>query len=729
MLFKNAKLMQAAVFMMSFLGIKEIPIADGKVNLQDDQQTKLKEELTEKTFNSLIEAFNKDLAENKETESIRASVEDLLKETEISQEALDQIIADAKANGGNDTLAIVKAIKTELSTYKVDLANQKEMIKKLIDTAEDDTPEALLKNKMEKGFKHSLTHAFGSNKDYDAVDGRGWNQALTKGLSASNTDYADPVVINKLNGDADLYFRENPTEIKSLHRDNFMLPDFWPKRLNVSDKVTSAVVLTAEITQGRKFNFLPKNVQEIEAEEGKIYPVQIDAEWNGFQLQEIETSWLNMMNKEGSQPEKMSFVRFLVGELMKRARVEDRISSLNGIFVQTPKGADKAGKFINRQNGLFYQLWKARDINKKYRAFAMGPITSQNVYDYFHSDDEANLGFLKRLDQEVLAMTNLVVYVHYKVWVWYKAKYKEINGTNMDYKGLPEHFEDHPNIRVVTFVDQENPNFVFATFDDNIEILENIPAEKSAYRFQTLLRIIYLLGDYKLGIRLIHIGREVREGDPNEFKVQSVWSNDAPIFLEEKYIPAFDTTTGKLSVPYKNVQVDETWKTDITEFTDVKPGQLIKIRGNANMLVSKSVKDGAKIDLVGNADFNLQLGGTLTLYVKSDLTVMEINRTGAPAGLPSTDVEFNDDVINANAGTKFIYTGAADETLDDITGGTEDKVIRIYGNDIANVDFTIETITGKVNVGGTPIVLSDDSHYLELVSVAGVWYKTTSVTA
>jgi hypothetical protein len=294
---------------------------------------------------------------------------------------------------------------------------------------------------------------------------------------------------------------------------------------------------------------------------------------------------------------------------------------------------------------------------------------------------------------------------------------------------LPEHFEDHPNIRVVTFVDQENPNFVFATFDDNIEILENIPAEKSAYRFQTLLRIIYLLGDYKLGIRLIHIGREVREGDPNEFKVQSVWSNDAPIFLEEKYIPAFDTTTGKLSVPYKNVQVDETWKTDITEFTDVKPGQLIKIRGNANMLVSKSVKDGAKIDLVGNADFNLQLGGTLTLYVKSDLTVMEINRTGAPAGLPSTDVEFNDDVINANQGTKFIYTGTADETLDDITGGTEDKVIRIYGNDNANVDFTIATITGKVNVGGTPIVLSDDSHYLELVSVAGVWYKTTSVTA
>jgi len=63
---------------------------------------------------------------------------------------------------------------------------------------------------------------------------------------------------------------------------------------------------------------LPKNVQEIKAEVGQIYPVQIDAEWSGFDLQKIETSWLNFMNKEGSQPEKMTFVRFLVGEIMKK---------------------------------------------------------------------------------------------------------------------------------------------------------------------------------------------------------------------------------------------------------------------------------------------------------------------------------------------------------------------------------------------------------------------------
>lgn len=718
MKFKNPKLQAASAAVMKFLGITEMPIAEGKVNFEDAQSEKLKVQLTEKTFNALIEAFNKDLGEDAEAQTMKASIEDLLAETDISAEEFDAIIANATTGKAPDFLAAFEAIKT-------DLVNKKAQIDKLSGAAEDDTPvDEVQKLKLKSMIKHSATHLFSSDKEYDAIDGRGWNAAAAKGLTTSATDFSDEVVINKLNGDAQLFFRENPNELKSLHRDNFQLPDFWPKRLNVQDRIASGTILTAEITQGRKFGWLPKNVQEIEPEEGKIYPVQIDAEWEGAQLQEIEASWLNMMNKEGSQPEKMSFVRFLVGELMKRARVEDRISTLNGIFVQTPKGAEKAGKYINRQNGLFYQLWRARDINKKYRAFAMGEITVANVYDYFHSDDESNLGILKRLPQEVLATSNLVFYLHYKTWTWYKAKYKELNNMAMDYKGLPEHFENYPNIRVETFVDQENPSFVFATFDDNIEILENIPAEKSSYRFQTLLRKIYLLADYKLGVRLIHIGREVKVGDPAEFKVQSVWSNDVPIFLEEKYIPVFDKGTGKVEVDYKNIQVDDTWVTDITEFTNVKEGQVIRVRGNTGMAASKKVKDGAKISLVGDADFDLQTGGTLTLLVKSDLTLMELKRTTTVPVNPTTDVEFDDDTINANDGVKFLYVGTGDKTLTDILGGVEGKNIEIWGNDTANVDLTIATIAGHISVGGSATVLSAATDVLKLVKVDGVWTKT-----
>lgn len=722
MKFKNAKLQTAATMVMTFLGIAEMPIADGKVSLDDAQSAKLNEHLTEATVNSLIDAFNKDLAEEKNALDIKASIEALLAETDISAAELDQILADAKTEGKEDNLAVLKAIEQKM-------VDQKAKIEKLLDTAEDDTPQDELKRAAMKTWKHSATHLFGSKKEYDAIDNdRGWNKAAALGMSVSAVDYTDPVTINKLNGDAALYFRENPTEIKSLHRDNFMLPDFWPKRLNVDDKIASGTILTAEITQGRKFGFLPKNVQEIEAEEGKIYPVQIDAEWNGSQLQDIEASWLNFLNKEGSQPEKMSFVRFLVGELMKRARVEDRISTLNGIFVQTPKTATKPGKYINRQNGLFYQLWKARDISKKFRAFEMGAITPENVYDYFHSDAEANLGVLKRLPQDVVKSPNLVVYLHYKVWDWYKAKYKQLNGTNMDYKGLPEHFENYPNVRVETFMDQDNPSFFFATFDDNVEILENIPAEKSAYRFQTLLRMIYLLADYKLGVRLIHIGREVNPNDPEEFRIQSVWSNDQPIFLNDKFIPAFDSLTGKVAVDYKNIQVDDEWKTNITEFTNVKPGQTIKVRGNVGLAASKAISAGAgKIVLTGGA-FDLKDGGTITFYVQADYSVLELSRQALPAGATTSDIEFSSDDIDGTAGTVYRYAGAVNETLETIVGGSEGKVIRIYGTDAVDITFTVANVADAIAVG-VSVVLASATDYIELVKVDGIWRKTKSVTA
>lgn len=720
-MFKNKKLIAAAAMIMGFLGIKEIPIADGKVNFEEDQAKSLKEELTEKTFNDLIEAFNKDLAEEDKAKQIKAGIEDLLKETDISNDALVQIVEKAKEEGKDDTLAILQAVQS-------DLKNTKAIVEKLKNSPEDDTPEDTLKKQAVEMIKHSATHVFGSGKDYDAIDGRPWNAAAIKGVSASHTDYTDSVVINKLNGDAEHFFRENPDVIKSLHRDNFDLPSFWPKRLKVDDKVTSGTILTAEITQGRKFGWLPKNVQEIEAEIGQIYPVQIDAQWSGAQLQEIETMWLNsLMNREGSQPEKWTFVRFLVTELMKRARVEDRISTLNGIFVQTPKTADKAGRFINRQNGVFYQLYKNRDLLKKYRPFNMGEITPENVYDYFHSDDPENLGFLKRLPLDVVAMPNLVVYIHHRVWTWYRAKYKELNGTNQDYKGKPAFFEDYPGIKIETFVDQENPSFVWCTFDDNVEILENIPAEKSAFKFQVMLRDIYMLADYKLGVRIIHIGREVKENDPDEFKVQSVWSNDVPIFPETKYIPVFDNTLGKISVDYKNMAIDDAWNTDITEFTNVKAGQVLKLRGNT-AASAKNVKHGAKIALAGSTDFPLNNGGTLTLYVKSDLTVMEISRTTSAPDAPSADVNFTGTTINATSATRFNFTGTSDATLTDIDGGVQDKVIRIYGTDTVDVDFTIEDISGLVVVGAD-VVLSAATHYLELVLVDGIWYKSAAVTA
>jgi hypothetical protein len=718
---KNTKLVAMMASMLVFAGLKEPPIKDGKVEFDEEASEKLKTALTEATFNKAIEAFNKDLAEANQANDIRSSVETMLKDMEVPQDQLEEIVNKSQGNNPGDVLGMIKAVETSLSSYKAEMDKK---IQKLSDDPEKDTPVAsIIKDNM-KAIVHNKTHIFSSGKDYDAISDRPWNQALFDGLETSATDFSNELVVQKLNGDLNHFYRENPTMIKSLHRDNYGLPEFWPKRLKVDDQVADGAIATGEITQARKFSFLPKNVQEIDAEVGQIFPIQIDAKWSGYDLQKIETSWLNMFNKEGSSPEKMSFVRFLVEELMKKARQEDRIATIKAIFVPTLNSATKAGRAINRQNGLFFLLWKHRDIEQKFRSYTTVEITAANVYDYFHTNDGSGVGFLYRLPQEIRESSNLVHYLHKDVWTWYKAKYKQINGTNMDYQGKPEHFEDFPNIRVETLVDHPNKQFHFMTFDDNIEILENIPSEKVAYKLQVLLRDVYLMGDYKLGVRIIHVGKKWDASRPEAFNVQSVWSNDAPIFTDDTFIPVYDDESGIIKMTYKNLHIDAGWKTNITTVDDLKPGQILKIKGNTGLAAAKNVvHDTAKIVLASNANWPIASGGTLVLRVGTDNKLYEISRTITPVAAPTETLLFVDDTINSAIANTFKYDGASAATLAEIENGFEGKTIKIYGK--TSAALTVEDVAGNISVG-TDVVLDTNAKYIELVKVGNVWYKVST---
>jgi cytochrome c-type biogenesis protein CcmH/NrfF len=115
---KNTKLMTMLTSMMVFVGLAEPPIVNGKISFEEEAENKLKEALTKEVFEKAISAFNKDLEDSNSAEDMRASVLDILKEIEVPQAQLEKIVEDAKASGGNDVLAIVKSVKTELSAYK-----------------------------------------------------------------------------------------------------------------------------------------------------------------------------------------------------------------------------------------------------------------------------------------------------------------------------------------------------------------------------------------------------------------------------------------------------------------------------------------------------------------------------------------------------------------------------------------------------------------------------------
>ena len=710
------KIMAKTVALFSaLLGTKDIPI-DGEaqtLNLSAEQRQKIVDALGEDLAGEAINGINSEIKnmaqENLNLKAIKDEVDAMVRLSALTEEELKNVAKDG--NGAPETVALVQAIAKKNN-------EQAAQIQKLIADPEGDVPSAIIQGNSKK-ITHSASHLFGSTKAYDAFEERNWN-ARAAGLTTAATNFTDQPTVQKLNNDLDLYFRENPEELKSLHRDNFGLPAFWNKRTKVDDKVADATIATAEISQARKLPWLPKNRQIIKPEEGQIFPIQIDIEYVGYFLQKIEASWLNMMNKEGSQPYKTSFVRFLVSEIDKKARQEDRIATIKGVYVETPEDATTPGRFINRQNGLLYLAQQARDVTKKYRPFDLGTPTPTKIVDYVDN-------FIKQLPYDVRTQQGLVLYLS-DFWLKaYKRRSETLFGGNNDYTGYPTIPKDYNNIKFEMLVDMEGSDFMFMTFDDNIEVLENIPAEKSMYHFEYLKRMVYIWADYKMGVRFLHIGNPVVEGDPLEFSVQTVWSNTAPVFPKDFFVPVNDDSTGKVKVNFKNLYVTKDWSTDITEFTNTTPGTIIKIKGDTQLAAVKNVVDGAKVDLVANASFNLKSGGTLTLYVNADGTVKELARTAAPETNVVADVNFDAVTIDADLGTIFRFIGTATKTITAIQNGVEGKTIRIYGTDTASVDL-IFADAATINVASAATLL-DATDYLQLTLVDGVWVETGRLIA
>lgn len=717
---KFVKMAKTWNFLATLLGLTTIPLnAEGtEILFSEDHEKKLKEKFGDDYVAKMKEALNTEIKALKddtpELKAIQDEIDAMIAESGLTAE---EIAAASAENRGDENVA------AQLSAIRAKQKEQSELMQKLISDPLGDKPEAVINNNNNMKVTHSATHLFGSTKEYDALD-RPWNRrAVSPTIGATN--FTDNATIQKLNSDMELYYRENPTEIKSLTRDRQGLPSFWPTRTKVDDRVADGSIATAEISQARKLQWLPKNKQTIQAEEGKVYPIQIDIEHAGYFLQKIETSWLNMMNKEGSQPYKESFVKFLVSEIDKKARIEDRVATIQGIYVPTPDDATVAGRFINRQNGLLYLLQQARDVTKKYRAFDVGLPTATNIVDYVDS-------VIKSLPLEVRNNPGLVYYLSEDWLRTYKRRYETLYGLNTDYTGYPTNPKDYPNIKFEPMVDLTGSDLHFITFDDNIEILENVPAEKSMYTFEKLKRSFFIMCDYKLGVRLIHIGNTVDAGDPDEFKVQIVWSNSVPVFPGEPFIPFHENGSTKLKLTYNNYYAAANRTSTVTEienFAEYK-GQVIKIKGNTALAATTNVvHSNSKIKLIGNANFDLKSGGTLTLFVPADGTSVpfEIARTAGPETVADPTVNFTTASIDANLGKVFKFTGGTTTAITSVINGVPGKTIQIIGTDASGVDVTLST-TGNIKLNSSA-TLGTAADYIELTLINGLWTETKRVIA
>jgi hypothetical protein len=721
---KWKKMTQTVLAFCGLLGVKELPI-DGEnkaLNLDAAQRQKIVDALGEKMADEAINGIDseiKAMAENNlNLKAIQDEIDAMVAESGLSAEELATLANNNADSGSNNAIAAIQAIGAKNK-------QQEAIIAQLIKEPEGDKPLAVIQGG-KATMKHSATHLFGSGQSYDAFEGgRTWNARMRDG-GFKATDFNQSGVIPLLQSDLEHFVEENSGTLSSLFNDFRDLPSQWSRRTGVLDRVSDGFIMPDEIVQGRAKGWSPKNNFKIASEKGQVYRKKIDISFSGYELQEMENTWIRSYNKtDGSHPWKMSFIGFLLSELIKRQMLDDRIAQINGIFVQSPDGDNVPGAAVNSQNGLRYLWYYYRDVAKQYRAFDIGAPTEANIVDHINTLIEL-MPEIERKEQglEIELSSRWLKAYQKRAGDLYPKMFNTDQG-KMEYQlNSPI---DYPNFIFQELIDQTKTDFIGITKSTNVEILDYNVSEKGKFTITHEKRDTHIFADYRLGIRFKQVGTKLETGDPRAFEIQKVWSNNMPVFGNEVFAPAFDIdNSGILKVTFPNIEIDSAWKTSITSIEGATKGSIIRIKGNKGLAAAKYLTDAGTLDLTEN--FDLSLGGTIVLFAKEDGTFKELSRTTAPEVAATTDIDFSTAVLDAKGGSVFRFTGLVDTAITSIINGVEGKTIKIYGTDAVDVDVTVADVA-TVNVVSTA-VLGDSNDYIQLTFVNGVWVETgKSVTA
>lgn len=718
------KIMAGTVALLNALfGSKELPIdAENKqLNLDEAQRQKIVDALGEKDAEKAINGINSEIKAMADQNLILKAAKDELDALVLESGLTAEELANAANEGeGNDNvLAIVKTIA----------AKNKEMagtINKLLNESEGDKPLAVIPGG-KAIMKHSATHLFGSGHSYDAFEGgRAWNARMRDG-SVTATDFNQSGVIPLLQSDLEHFVEENNGTLSSLFNDFRDLPSQWSRRTGVLDRVSDGFIMPDEIVQGRAKGWSPKNKFKIASERGQVYRKKIDISFKGYELQEMENTWIRSYNKaDGSNPWKMSFIGFLLGELIKRQMLDDRIAQINGIYVESPDGDDVPGAAVNSQNGLRYLWYYYRDVEKKYRAFDIGAPTEANIVDHINTLIEL-MPEIERKEQGLeiqLSSRWLKAYLKRAGELRPLVVNSAIEQSKVQYQSNSP--LDYPNFIFQELIDQTKTDFIAITKSSNVEILDYNVNEKGKFTITHNKRDTDIFADYRLGIRLKQVGTKLEAGDPRAFEIQKVWSNNMPVFGNEVFAPAFDDQSGILKITFPNIEVDSAWKTNITSIEGATKGSVIRIKGSTGIAGPKNLVNNANLLLA--SDFNLALGGTIVLFAQEDGKFKELSRTSVPDVAATTDISFTTGVIDSKGGNVFRFTGTVTTPITSILNGVEGKTIKIYGTNAAAIDVTFSDV-GNINVLANA-TLGDTDDYMQLTFVNGIWVETgKSITA
>ena len=217
-------------------------------------------------------------------------------------------------------------------------------------------------------------------------------------------------------------------------------------------------------------------------------------------MSDLETSYLNYLNTNGSDPMKLSMIEWIILQLATQINNERNERSVMGYRVEPTEGV--AGHENFAATGIVYRV-----LGYFYKEFKVLPFKASTLASYDATDFGAVLqAFAGELQKVYKRPKDLIVYLneaHKPMFnAWLNATYGKNTGFVPDPDTIPN---DGYRIKWVPNMPL-NFYFMFATLENNLFLLENIPGEQFDMKFQRDLEEVIVFSYDKEGAAAAYAG-------------------------------------------------------------------------------------------------------------------------------------------------------------------------------------------------------------------------------
>lgn len=508
---------------------------------------------------------------------------------------------------------------------------------------------------------------FGSGFSWDkAHAGRPWNM---RAIGMPVVEGSSSIDLDRVIEDLGNYSRQRRDEIITFMRDNNIVNKLFPFISGINDEVVFNNLFLGEFTQAYQDGWTPKGRFRFEPEIVKMFRIKIDHEFTS--LKAMELTWLSDLNKEGSNAYKMSFVGFLINEMLMKAAKEDSIAAINGVFQEPTTGV--AGSYLSKMDGLRKYL-RIKALERKIIECKVGEWNETNILDWERA-------LVEQIPEEWRDAPNLALYASTRYMEIRYNRKKVLEGGMVNYEPEKSTIDNHENIRLIAIPYMGDSKRVFITPIGNIRQLEFIPREETFLEIEKTKRYINVFCDYKRGIQALAVGRKWKDDETPDMEHQMIWMNnvDLPTTTFVKMKP--DDATPSALEHTSMESVDNASPLAITDIKDVPVGGTVTLRCGSDANAPTIAKSGKFAHLT--AAWSPSKGDTITLFRRGTSDWIDLGRTT----VSTTAIAFtaDDDTPSVAGGTEFVTVAntvaTAITTLDDAVVG---RYYTLYGGSNTN---------------------------------------------